>query len=137
MREAVIAGYLRTAQSRSKPNDPEKDWFHKLRADDLLSMLLPKLLDKTGVKGNEVEDCITGSALGLHENFTYGGRLPVFLSNLSETVAAKFVDQQCGSSMAATHIAAMEIMLGYADIVLAAGMEHMTRVPMGQSIQGR
>ena len=72
-------------------------------------------------------------ALGLHENFTYGGRLPVFLSNLSETVAAKFVDQQCGSSMAASHIAAMEIMLGYADIVLAAGMEHMTRVPMGQS----
>jgi acetyl-CoA acyltransferase len=133
MREAVIAGYLRTAQSRSKPNDPGKDWFHKLRADDLLSMLLPKLLDKTGVKGNEVEDCITGSALGLHENFTYGGRLPVFLSNLSETVAAKFVDQQCGSSMAASHIAAMEIMLGYADIVVAAGMEHMTRVPMGQS----
>jgi acetyl-CoA C-acetyltransferase len=133
MREAVIAGYLRTAQSRSKPNDPEKDWFHKLRADDLLSMLLPKLLDKTGVKANEVEDCITGSALGLHENFTYGGRFPVFLSNLSETVAAKFVDQQCGSSMAASHIAAMEIMLGYADIVLAAGMEHMTRVPMGQT----
>ena len=133
MREAVIAGYLRTAQSRSRPNDPQKDWFHKLRADDLLSMLLPKLLDKTGVKGNEVEDCITGSALGLHENFTYGGRFPVFLSNLSETVAAKFVDQQCGSSMAASHIAAMEIMLGYADIVLAAGMEHMTRVPMGQA----
>ncbi len=61
------------------------------------------------------------------------GDFPLFLSNLSETVAAKFVDQQCGSSMAATHIAAMEIMLGYADIVLAAGMEHMTRVPMGQS----
>ena len=133
MREAVIAGYLRTAQSRSRPNDPEKDWFYKLRADDLLSVLLPKLLEKTGVKANEVEDCITGSALGLDENFTYGGRLPVFLSNLSETVAAKFVDQQCGSSMAASHIAAMEIMLGYADIVLAAGMEHMTRVPMGQT----
>jgi acetyl-CoA acyltransferase len=133
MREAVIAGYLRTAQSRSRPNDPEKDWFYKLRADDLLSTLLPKLLLRTGVKANEVEDCITGSALGLDENFTYGGRLPVFLSNLSETVAAKFVDQQCGSSMAASHIAAMEIMLGYADIVLAAGMEHMTRVPMGQT----
>ncbi len=133
MREVVIAGYLRTAQSRSRPNDPERDWFHKLRADDLLSMLLPKLLEKTGVEGNEIEDCITGAALGVHENFTYGGRFPVFLSNLPETVAAKFVDQQCGASMAATHIGAMEIMLGYADIVLAAGMEHMTRVPMGQS----
>ena len=45
MREAVIAGYLRTAQSRSRPNDPERDWFHQLRADDLLSMLLPELLE--------------------------------------------------------------------------------------------
>lgn len=133
VREVVIAGFLRTAQSRSKPNDPERDWFHKLRADDLLSRLLPALLKKAGVDGNEVEDCITGAALGVHENFTFGGRLPVFLSNFPETVAAKFVDQQCGSSMAATHIGAMEIMLGYADIVLAAGMEHMTRVPMGQT----
>jgi len=135
MREAVIAGYLRTAQSRSRPNDPERDWFYKLRADDLLSRLLPELLKRTGVKGEEIEDCITGAAIGMSENFTYGGRLPVYLSNLPDTVAAKYVDQQCGSSMAAVHIGAMEIMLGYADIVVAAGMEHMTRVPMGQSFR--
>jgi acetyl-CoA acyltransferase len=133
MRDVVIAGYLRTAQSRSRPNDPGRDWFHKLRADDLLSRLLPELLARTGVGAREVEDCITGAAIGVSENFTYGGRFPVFLSDFPETVAAKFVDQQCGSSMAALHIGSMEIMLGYADIVLAAGMEHMTRVPMGQS----
>jgi len=50
-------------------------------------------------------------------------------------VAAKYVDQQCGSSMAAIHIGPMEITLGYADIVAAAGMEHMTRVPMGQAFR--
>lgn len=133
MREAVIVGYLRTAQSRSRPNDPERDWFHALRGDDLLSRLLPELLKRTGIKGEEIEDCITGAAIGVSENFTYGGRLPVFLSNFPDTVAAKYVDQQCGSSMAAVHIGAMEIMLGYADIVLASGMEHMTRVPMGQA----
>ena len=133
MREAVIAGYLRTAQSRSRPNDPPRDWFHTLRADDLLSRILPELLRRTGIKAEEIEDCITGSAIGVAENFTYGGRLPVFLSNFPDTVAAKYVDQQCGSSMAAVHIGAMEIMLGYADIVLASGMEHMTRVPMGQA----
>ena len=133
MRDVVIAGYLRTAQSRSRPNDPARDWFHKLRGDDLLSALLPQLLAKTGVEPGEVEDCITGSAIGVHENFTYGGRFPVFLANLPKTVAAKFVDQQCGSSMAAIHIGAMEVMLGYADVVIAAGMEHMTRVPMGQA----
>jgi len=129
MQEAVIAGYLRTAQSQSRPNDPGRDWFHKLRGDDLLSKLLPELLKRTGVKAEEVEDCITGAALGVGENYTYGGRLPVYLSNFPDTVAAKYVDQQCGSSMAAVHIGAMEIMLGYADIVVAAGMEHMTRVP--------
>jgi len=133
MRDAVIAGYLRTAQSRSRPNDPARDWLHTLRGDDLLSRLLPELLKRTGIKGEEIEDCISGAAIGVSENFTYGGRLPVFLSNLPDTVAAKYVDQQCGSSMAAVHIGAMEIMLGYADIVVAAGMEHMTRVPMGQA----
>jgi len=135
MREAVIAGYLRTAQSRSRPNDPDRDWFHKLRGDDLLSKLLPELLKKIGVSAEEIEDCITGAALGVSENYTYGGRLPVYLSNFPDTVAAKYVDQQCGSSMAAVHIGAMEIMLGYADIVVAAGMEHMTRVPMGQAFR--
>src|SRR4030043_1361058 len=133
MGEAVIAGYLRTAQSRSRPNDPGRDWFHKLRGDDLLSRLLPELLKRVGAASEEGDDCITGVSNGVGENWTYGGRLPVFLSNLSEKVAAKFVDQQCGSSMAAVHIGAMEIMLGYANIVLVAGMEHMTRVPMGQA----
>jgi len=133
MREVIIAGYLRTAQSRSRPNEPARDWFYKLRADDLLSKLLPELLRRTGVVSEEIDDCIIGVSNGVGENWTYGGRLPVFLSNFSERVAAKFVDQQCGSSMAAIHIGAMEIMLGYADIVIAAGMEHMTRVPMGQA----
>ena len=133
MRDVVIVGYLRTAQSRSRPNDPARDWFHALRGDDLISRLLPELLKRTGVKADEIEDCIIGAAIGVAENFTYGGRLPVFLSNFPDSVAAKYVDQQCGSSMAAVHIGAMEITLGYADIVLASGMEHMTRVPMGQA----
>jgi len=135
MREVVIAGYLRTAQTRSRPNDPGRDWFHKLRGDDLLSILLPELLKRTGLASHELEDFIVGSSIGVYENFTYGGRLPVYLANFSDTVAAKYVDQQCGSSMAAVQIGFMEIMLGYADIVMAAGMEHMTRIPMGQAFR--
>jgi acetyl-CoA acyltransferase len=133
MRETVIAGYLRTAQSRSRPNDPERDWFYQLRADDLLSMLLPELVQRTGIKSEEIDDCLIGCSLGVSENWAYGGRFPVMLSNLANSVAAKAIDQQCGSSMAAVHIGSMEIMLGYADIVLACGMEHMTRVPRGQA----
>ena len=80
-----------------------------------------------------MDDFLTGSAMGVNENWTYGGRFPLFLANFPETVPAKFVDQQCGSSMAAIHIAYMEVATGNADIVMASGFEHMTRVPLGAS----
>jgi acetyl-CoA C-acetyltransferase len=129
-RDAVIAGYLRTPFSRSRPQEPSRDWFHKLRGDELMAILIQEILRRTGVDSKELDDCITGCALGVSENWAYGGRMPVFLANLSEKVAAKFVDQQCGSAMAALHIGAMEIMSDFADIVLVGGYEHMTRVPM-------
>jgi acetyl-CoA C-acetyltransferase len=131
MGDVVIAGYLRTAQSRSRPNDPARDWFHKLRADELLAKLLPEVIRRTGVKAEEIDDFIVGSSIGVNEQWAYGGRTPIWLANLPETLAAKFVDQQCGSSMAAIHVGFMEIAMGYSDIVMVGGMEHMTRVPMG------
>ncbi len=135
MREVVIAGYLRTAQSRSRPNDPPRDWFHKLRSDELLAKLLPELIKRTGLKAEEVDDFIVGSAYGVSEQWTYGGRIPIFLANLPEKIPAKFVDQQCGSAMAGIHIGFMEIAMGYADIVMVGGIEHMTRVPMGAPLK--
>lgn len=135
MREVVIAGYLRTAQSRSRPREPERDVFHKLRGDDLMARLMPALLERLKIDAKELDDFIVGSAMGVYENWTYGGRLPVFLANFPETLAAKFVDQQCGSSMAAIHVGFMEIATGNADIVMAGGFEHMTRVPMGGNPQ--
>ncbi len=131
MKEVVIAGYLRTAQSRSRPNDPPRDWFHKVRSDDLLARLLPEVVRRTGIKPDEVEDFIVGSAIGVTEQWSYGGRFPIFLANFPNTIPAKFVDQQCGSAMAGIHIGFMEIAMGFADIVMVGGMEHMTRVPMG------
>ena len=134
MRDVVIAGFLRTAQSRSRPNDPGRDWFHKLRADELLAKLLPEVIKRTGVKEEEIDDFIVGSSIGVSENWAYGGRTPIWLANLPGTMPAKFVDQQCGSSMASIHIGFMEIAMGYADIVMVGGMEHMTRVPMGGTL---
>jgi acetyl-CoA acyltransferase len=130
MRDVVVAGYLRTAQSRSRPQDPGRDVFHKIRAEELLAQLVPELLERTGVPGEEVDDFLVGSALGIGEQWTYGGRIPVFLANLPDTVPAKFVDQQCGSAMAALQIGYLEIATGNADVVVAGGMEHMTRIPM-------
>jgi acetyl-CoA C-acetyltransferase len=127
MREVVIVGYLRTPQSRSRPTAPERDVFHKLRADDLLARLLPEVLKRSKVEPAEVDDFLVGAAVGVNENFTYGGRYPIFLANLPETIPAKFVDQQCGSSMAGIQIGFMEIATGFADTVLVGGMEHQTR----------
>lgn len=136
MRDVVIAGYLRTAQSRSRPKDPARDVFCKLRADELLAKLLPEVIKRTGLEAKEIDDFIMGCATAVGEQWAYGGRFPIFLANLPETMPAKFVDQQCGSSMAAIHMGFMEIATDNADIVMVGGMEHMTRVPMGQSEAG-
>lgn len=135
MRDVVIVGYLRTAQSRSRPDEPERDWFNQLRADELLARLLPELVKRTGIAAEEIDDFIVGSALGVSEQWTFGGRNPIFLANLPQTLSSKFVDQQCGSAMASIHIGFMEIATGFADIVMAGGMEHMTRVPMGGALR--
>ena len=134
MQEVVIAGYLRVPQSRSRPKDPERDWLHKFSGQELLAKVLPKVLERAKVEAEEVDDFIVGSAYGVNEQWTYGGRLPLFLANLSERTPAKFLDQQCASSLAAIQLGFMEITLGYADIVLAGGLEHMTRVPIGQDV---
>lgn len=131
MKEVVIAGYLRTAQSRSRPNDPARDWFSKIRGDELLAKLLPEVIKRTGIKPEEIDDFLVGCATAVGEQWAYGGRIPIFLANLPETIPAKFVDQQCGSAMAGIHIGFMEIAQDFADIVMVGGYEHMTRVPMG------
>jgi acetyl-CoA C-acetyltransferase len=107
-----------------------------MRADDLLAKLLPEVIKRAGIKPEEVEDFIVGSAFGVSEQWSYGGRFPIFLANLPQTISAKFVDQQCGSAMAGIHIGFMEISMGFADIVMVGGMEHMTRVPMGVLTSG-
>jgi acetyl-CoA C-acetyltransferase len=131
MKEVVITGYLRTAQTRSRPSDPSRDLFGKLRAEELLAQLIPELIKRSRVEPHEVDDFVVACATGVGEQWTYGGRFPLFLANLPETVPSKFVDQQCGSSMAGIHVGFMEIASGNAEVVMIGGMEHMTRVPMG------
>lgn len=137
MKEVVIVDYLRTAQSRSRPRDPARDWFCKMRGDELLSKLLPELINRTGIEPKEIDDFLVGCATAVGEQWAYGGRFPIFLANLPETIPAKFVDQQCGSAMACIHIGFMEIAQDFADIVMVGGYEHMTRIPMGGYIVDR
>ena len=137
MKEVVIAGYLRSAQSRSRPTDPARDWFCKMRADEMLAILLPELIKRTGVDPAEINDFLLGCATQVTEQWAYGGRFGVLMADLPNTIPAKAIDQQCGSAMAGIHVGYMEIAMDYADVVLVGGMEHMTRVPMGGATMDR
>jgi acetyl-CoA acetyltransferase family protein len=100
----------------------------------LLSFVLKQLGARSKFDSSEIDELIVGCANQVKENFLYGGRQPLFLAELPVNIAAMGVDRQCGSSMSSVHIGAMEIMTGNADIVLAAGMEHMTRIPRGTDL---
>lgn len=130
LEDVVIVDFLRTAMSRSRPKEPERDVFHKYRADELLGIVLRELVKRQKFDPGDIDDVITGCAYPVAENWLYGGRNPVFLAGLPEKVPALAVDRQCASSMSSVHIAAMEIMTGNANIAIAAGMEHMSRIPM-------
>ena len=100
----------------------------------MLAKLLPEVIKRAGIKPEEIDDFIVGSAMGVTEQWSYGGRFPIFLANLPQTIAAKFVDQQCGSAMAGIHIGFMEIAMGFADIV--DGRRHGAHDPGGHGKPG-
>jgi acetyl-CoA acyltransferase len=137
LKEVVIVDYLRTPMSRSRPGQSERDVFHQIPADILLSLVIKKIISRAKFDLSDIDEVITGCANQVKENFLYGGRHPIFLGELPITVAAMGVDRQCGSSMSSIHIGAMEIMTGNSEIVLACGMEHMTRIPRGTDLTQR
>lgn len=134
IKEVWMIDYARTAFSRSRPKQPERDVFGEIRSDELLATLLMKFFDEKladkGIEKKDVDEFTVGTAMGVHENWTYGGRLPLFLAEFPVEVPAIFVDRQCGSAGSGMHVGIMEIMTGYSKCCLAGGVEHMTRVSM-------
>jgi len=131
LRDAVIVDYLRSAFSRSRPREPERDVFNSERMDDVAAMLIKEILRRTNVKGEDVDQLIAGTAQPWSEQMMFGGKTIAFLAELPVSVASHHIDRQCGSSMSTIHTGAMGIMLGYDDVVISCGIEHMTHVPMG------
>jgi acetyl-CoA C-acetyltransferase len=130
VKEAVIVDYVRTAFSRSRPREPEKDFFNSLRMDEAAAMLIKEMLKRTKIKPDDINELLVGCAQPWGEQYLYGGRNIAFLAELPFNVAAQGVDRQCASSMSTIHTGAMEIMLGYSDAVISCGIEHMTHIPM-------
>ncbi len=133
VKNVYLVDYQRTAFSRSRPNDPERDVFNSIRMDEALSKLINSTTDRSGIKKDQIEDVIVGCAIQADENWTYGGKHPSLLSSLPVTVPSMAIDRACSSSLNALSIGSMEIMTGNAEIVLAGGMEHLTHVPMANN----
>lgn len=131
MREVYIVGFVRTPFSRSRPRQPERDVFHKIRGDELMAMVLDELPKRVGIEKRDVDRVLVGCAFPVHENWPYGGRSPVFLAKYPVEVSTSLVDMQCASSLATTFYGYLEVAAGYCDVVIAGGFEHMTRIPMG------
>ena len=126
MRNAVIAGYV-----RSPFHFAGKGAFARVRPDDLLAQVVQGLLAKTGVPGADVEDLMVGCAMPEGEQGLNIARLAGLLAGLPESVAGTTVNRFCGSSMQAIHMAAGAIGLNSGEVFIAAGIESMTRIPMG------
>ncbi|MFX1430574.1 MAG: acetyl-CoA C-acyltransferase [Promethearchaeota archaeon] len=132
LKEVWLIDYARTAFSRSRPEQPERDVFGEIRGDELLARLLMnffdgKLMDK-GITQKDIEEISIGVASGVLENWTYGGKIPLYLTGFPNKVSSFFIDKQCASAGAGMHVLTMEIMTGNTKCALATGFEHMTRV---------
>jgi acetyl-CoA C-acetyltransferase len=125
MAEAYIVDALRTAGGRR--NGALRDWHPA----DMGAAVIDALVAKSGIDPAAIEDVIVGCVSQVGEQSFHVGRNIVLASKLPESVPAVTIDRQCGSSQQALHFAAQAVMSGTQDVVLAAGVEHMTRVPMG------
>jgi acetyl-CoA acyltransferase len=129
-REPVIVGTVRTPVGRRGGG------LSGLHAVDLGAAALRALVERTGVDPMRVDDVIMGCVSQVGEQSVNVARNAWLAAGLPEEVPATTVDRQCGSSQQAVQFAAQGIMAGGYDLVVAGGVEHMTRVPMGSSMEG-
>ncbi|MFZ2168700.1 MAG: thiolase family protein [Methylococcaceae bacterium] len=126
MKNVVIAGYCRS------PFTPAyKGRLIAVRPDDLAAQVVKGLISKTGVNPHDIEDLILGCAFPEGEQGLNLARLIVHLAGLPVSVAGTTVNRFCGSSMQAIHIAAGAIQMNAGEVFICAGVESMSRVPMG------
>lgn len=126
MRNVVIAGYARSPFTLAR-----KGALTKVRPDDLTAQVIKALIERTGVDPKAIEDVIVGCAFPEGEQGLNVARLISFLAGLPQDAAATTVNRFCGSSMQSIHQAAGAIQMNAGEAFICAGVESMTRVPMG------
>jgi acetyl-CoA C-acetyltransferase len=124
MSEAYIVAAARTAGGRR--NGRLKDWHPA----DLGGLVIDGVLDKLGIDPRLVDDVVFGCVQQVGQQSQNVARTVALSSRLPESVPGVTIDRQCGSSQQAVHFAAQAVMSGAMDVVIAGGVESMTRVPM-------
>lgn len=130
MREVVIVEACRTAVGR------RKGALANYRADDLLADVLEGLVEKAKIDKGLVDDVIAGCVTQVNEQAMNVARTAALIAGFPITVPGVTIDRQCGSSQQAIHFAAQAIMAGDMDVVIAGGVESMTRAPMFANVAG-
>jgi acetyl-CoA C-acetyltransferase len=130
MPEAYIVDAVRTAGGRR--GGKLSSWHPA----DLAGLVLDAIVDRSGIDPATIEDVILGCVSQIGEQAYQIGRNAVLASKLPDSVPAVSIDRQCGSSQQAIQFAAQAVMSGTQDVVIAAGVESMSRVPLGSSASG-
>jgi acetyl-CoA acetyltransferase family protein len=129
MREAVIVDAVRTPLGRGKANGA----LYGVHPVDLAAHAIKALVERTGIDRDLIEDVIMGCVSQIGDQSLNVARNAALAAGLPETVCGTSVDRQCGSSQQALDFAAQGVIAGAYDVVIAAGVESMSRVPMGSS----
>jgi acetyl-CoA acyltransferase len=129
-RDAVIVDVMRTTLGKRK--GALANW-HPV---DLLGFALNSLMERTGIDPGTVDDVIGGCVTQVSEQSTNVTRNGWVAAGLPQHVPATTVDRQCGSSQQAMHFAAAGVIAGHYDLVVACGVESMTRVPLASNARG-
>jgi acetyl-CoA acetyltransferase family protein len=128
MRDALIIDAVRS------PIGKRNGTLASVRADELAAQMLDGLARRLDLDPGAVEDVQMGCVSQVGEQALNVGRVASLIAGWPETVCATTVDRQCGSSMQAAMNAASAIQAGHLDVVIAAGIENMSRVPMGSNL---
>jgi acetyl-CoA acyltransferase len=129
-RDAVIVGAVRTPVGKGKGNGA----LHDVLPVDLLAHSLRELVERTGIDPVTVDDVIAGAVTQVGDQSVNIARNALLGAGFPESVPGTTVDRQCGSSQQAISFAAQGVLAGSYDIVIASGVESMSRVPMGSSV---
>jgi acetyl-CoA acyltransferase len=134
MREAVIVEAVRSPVGKGKPGKGALNSIHPV---DLLAHSIRAVVERSGIDPARIDDVITGCVDQVGEQAVNVARWGALAAGLPESVPATSVDRQCGSSQQAVHFAAQGVMAGAYDVVVAAGVESMSRVPMFSNTIGQ